>query len=73
MRAPGIRSFDLSLFKNYKLMQRLTAQFRAEAFNALNTPQFSGPTVSLSSVSFGVVSSTANTPRQMQLGLKLLF
>ncbi|HEY1497802.1 MAG TPA: TonB-dependent receptor, partial [Candidatus Solibacter sp.] len=73
VRAPGIRSFDLSLFKNYKLMERLTAQFRAEAFNALNTPQFSGPTVSLSSVSFGAISSTANTPRQMQLGVKLLF
>jgi hypothetical protein len=52
-------------------MEKLTIQFRATAFNFLNAPQFAGPNVS--NVSFGAVSATANTPRQIQFGLKLLF
>jgi hypothetical protein len=73
VRSPGMRNFDLSLFKNFKLLEKLTVQFRAEAFNALNTPQFSSPNTSLNSVSFGVISTTANSPRQVQFGLKLLY
>jgi len=48
-------------------------QFRAEALNAFNTPRFSGPNTSVTSSSFGVVSSQANAPRQIQFGLKVLF
>jgi hypothetical protein len=48
-------------------------QSRVEARNAFDTPRFGGPTGSVTSGSFGRVSSQANAPRQIQLGLKFLW
>ncbi len=73
IRNDGVYNFDLSVFKNFRLMEQLNLQFRAEALNAFNTPRFSGPNTSVTSSSFGVVSSQANAPRQIQFGLKVLF
>ncbi len=73
VRAPGIDNFDLSLFKNFHPLENLTIQFHAEAFNAFNRVQFGAPNQVLSSGQFGVISSQANTPRQIQFALKLLF
>lgn len=73
VRAPGERNFDFSLFKDFRPLERLSLQFRAEAFNVLNTVQFAAPNQVLSNVQFGVISSQANSPRQLQLALKLLF
>ena len=63
LRAPGIRNWDLSIFKDFKLRERLKLQFRSEAFNAFNTVRFGGPDTSAASNSFGVVSTQANSPR----------
>jgi hypothetical protein len=73
LRSPGVRNVDLSLFKNFVLAGRTTLQFRVEALNAFNTVQFSGPNTSVTSSSFGVISSQANAPRQMQFGVKVLW
>ena len=43
LEGPGFRNADVSLFKNFKLIERLTLQFRAEFFNLTNTPQFGIP------------------------------
>jgi hypothetical protein len=48
-------------------------QFRAEYFNAFNTPRFGGPNTSVTSAAFGVINSQANAPRQIQFALKFLF
>ena len=48
-------------------------QARIEAFNALNRVQFGSPNTSVTSSSFGVVTSQANTPRQLQFGVKVLW
>ena len=69
----GIRNFDLSLFKEFALRERLKAQFRGEFLNAFNTPRFSGPDTSVTSQTFGRISSQANSPRQLQFGLKFLW
>ena len=73
IRNDGTYNWDLSLFKNFKLMEDMTFQFRAEALNAFNTPRFSGPNTSVTSSSFGIISSQANAPRQIQFGWKVLF
>jgi hypothetical protein len=44
---------------------------RLEAFNILNRVVWGNPVTNFSSNTFGVISSQNNTPRQMQLGLKL--
>jgi hypothetical protein len=48
-------------------------QFRAEAFNLFNTPQFAIPNASVDTPGAGSISSTVHSPRQIQLALKLLF
>jgi hypothetical protein len=75
VRADGVKNLDTSLFKEVSLYKegRAKLQFRAEFFNALNRPQFAAPGVTFGSSTFGVVSAQANIPRQIQLGLKVLF
>jgi hypothetical protein len=73
LRAHGVRNFDLSVFKNFMVTPRVTAQFRLEALNAFNRVQFSAPNTSVTSSSFGVISGQANAPRQLQFGLKFLW
>lgn len=73
IRNDGVFNWDISLFKDFGLTERFKLQFRAEALNAFNTPRFSGPNTSVTSSSVGFVTSTANAPRQIQFGLKLLF
>jgi hypothetical protein len=41
--------------------------------NAFNTPRFGSPTTSVTSTIFGQIASQANSPRQLQFGLKLLW
>ena len=73
LRAPSLRNFDLSFFKNFDIREGMKAQFRFEALNAFNIVQFSGPNTSVTSTSFGVITGQANAPRQLQFGLKLLW
>lgn len=73
LRAHNVRNFDLSVFKNLDLTATMRVQVRVEALNAFNRVQFSGPNTSVTSSSFGVVSGQANAPRQLQVGVKLLW
>jgi hypothetical protein len=74
VRAPGTRTGALSLFKEFSLAslrEGARLEFRAEAFNALNHPQFAAPNSTVDSGDFGKITSQANNPREMQLALKL--
>jgi hypothetical protein len=73
LRSAGINNFDMSLFKNTMITEKLKLQFRAEAFNAFNRVQFGVPNTSINSTAFGVISSQQNSPRNLQLALRLLF
>lgn len=82
MDSPGQRNIDLSFFKNFAVTERFKVQFRAEAFNALNTPFFGQPNnlgfVSLNSVTpdaprVGEIRGLRTSMRAMQLGLKISF
>lgn len=72
---PGIVNFDLSLAKAVKLRETMEVRFRADAFDAFNTPHFSNPGTTCctaQSSGFGVITG-AGTPRQLQLGLHFAF
>jgi hypothetical protein len=73
---PLLRTFaglneDVSLGKAFRLSESKHLDFRAEAFNLLNRVVFGNPDSNLDSKTFGVVNSQANSPRQMQMALKL--
>jgi Carboxypeptidase regulatory-like domain/TonB dependent receptor-like, beta-barrel len=69
---PGFQNFNVSLVKNTAFSETVNLQFRAEAFNLFNHPNFNLPDNFLGSPTFGRISS-ARDPRHIQFGLKLLF
>ena len=82
IETPGQRSLDFSVFKNFKIRENWTMQFRTELFNALNTPYFGDPIglsyVGINSVvpdgsRIGEVTNLRQPMRRIQLGLKLAF
>jgi hypothetical protein len=50
LRGPGVFNLDGSLFRDFKMTERFTLQFRAEVFGATNTPQFGNPGATVSSL-----------------------
>jgi hypothetical protein len=77
-RGPGTDNLDFSVFRNFPIRERLNLQFRAEAFNASNTPAFflpsaASPALTIGNSTFGKLTSSSATGRQLQFGLKLLF
>ena len=72
-RGPGEGNWDISLFKDFTVRERFKGQFRAEALNAFNTPLFANPNTNLSSAQFGKVVYQTNTPREVQLGVRVSF
>jgi hypothetical protein len=73
VRGPGMTNLDMSMFKNQKIHERLTAQLRFEYFNVFNTPFLWTPNTSMGSLQFGKITSTTGLPRVGQIGLKLVF
>ena len=70
---PGMNNWDLAVIKKTRVTERLSAEFRAEFFNAWNHAQFGVPNLSLSSGQFGTISSLLIAPRELQFALKLTF
>jgi hypothetical protein len=74
IRYSKVPNADVSLFKMFKLHESWNLQFRAEMFNAANSPQFGTPSTSLTSTSAGTITLTqVNDPRNIQLSLRLRF
>ena len=71
MRRPWYRNENVSVGKTIRTSQSARIDVRVEAFNTFNRIVWGEPELNFSSNNFGVVSGQANTPRQMQLGLKL--
>jgi len=69
------KSVNLSVFRNFRigLGEERYFQFRAEAYNLFNDVVFGYPNSTLGQPNFGVVNTTTNLPRQLQLGLKFYF
>jgi len=74
LRNHHIDNLDLSIFKQFQLLEKVKLQFRAEAFNSMNRVRFGNPNTSVTGgANFGRVTSQANDPRPLQFGLKLLW
>ncbi len=81
MRGPGQFNIDASFIKNTRI-GRFTTEFRVEAFNVLNHPQFGQPTNNINSGTAGQITAMLSsascalcgtTERQVQLGVKVRF
>ena len=73
VRNAGFSNFDLSVAKDTRLFERASLQFRAEFFNLLNQHAFQIPNRVLTGSGFGSATSTQFDPREIQLGLRLIF
>ncbi len=75
LRAPVYSNFDVGLFKNFRVAESATLQFRLESFNMLNHANFLIPINRVQWKRFGVfgVVNGALPGRINQLGLKLLW
>jgi hypothetical protein len=78
LRGPRLITTDLSFAKGFSLTERLNLKFRAEFFNLFNHTNMNTPNPVVyaaatgdPSPTAGVITSTATTSRQIQLGLKL--
>ncbi len=87
LRGFGLQQVDLSLRRRFRISETIGIDFRADAFNILNRPNFGNPTGVMTSSNFGrstAILSTGVTggqnpqfqiggPRSLQLGLRLQF
>ena len=70
---PGRTNWDMSLFKNFVIREQMRFEFRAEAFNVFNHPQFGLPNATIGNAQVGQITSTVGNPRQLQMGLRFQF
>lgn len=86
VRGFGAWQFDTALRREFRLKERLRMQFRAEAFNLLNHPNFGAIQTTLTATNFGQATNTLNQqlggisqlyqiggPRSLQFAVKFLF
>ena len=68
---PGIVQFDLSFMKSFRVTEQVKVEFRMDAFNIFNTPQFGNPNASIGSPTVGKITSTNADNRDLQFALKV--
>jgi hypothetical protein len=79
---PGLFALNASVFKNMSIRERVNIELRLETFNVTNTPEFSNPSTSITSSTYGYVTGTIGSGtgvngtgggRAVQLGTKIVF
>lgn len=73
---PGLANLDLVVGKRFmlpSLREGTNLQVRGEFYNVTNTPYFNNPNTTIGSATVGRITSVSNSPRQVQLALKLEF
>ena len=73
LRGDLLSRWDFSLIKNFRITEKATFQFRAEAFNAWNHPSLGNPNLSPTSTAFGTITGTTNEARQWQFSGRVKF
>jgi hypothetical protein len=72
LRGPGAFNINLTLSKHFVVQERYDLEFRVDAFNLVNSAQFSNPDTNIGDPSFGQISGTAD-PRILQVALHFRF
>jgi hypothetical protein len=77
------RQWDASITKEWKITERVSTQYRLEVYNVINAVHYSSPSSNLgtpstfgqsqSTLNLGGIAIAAGAPRQMQMGLKIIF
>lgn len=74
LRVPAINNWDMGFNNNtYVYKEKVKLQFRAEMINTFNRVWFGGLNTTITAAQYTQLTSQANTPRNIQLGLKLSF
>jgi len=70
---PGFQDWNAGLYKKFAINERTGFEFRAEAFDLPNHPNWSGPQFNPTSSTFGKVTSKTGLARNLQLSLRFYF
>jgi hypothetical protein len=73
LRSGWLRDFGGSLFKGFQVAEGSVLRFRAEPFKLTNTPTFGIPDTAFDTSAGGIVTNSANNPRQLLFALKYNF
>jgi hypothetical protein len=73
VRSPWQLNENVTLSRTLRFGEGVRLDIRAEGFNLLNRVRWGGPDTGINNQNFGRVTSQGNTPRQIQLGMKLNF
>jgi len=70
---PGFQNWNLGLYKKFAINERTGFQFRAQAFNVFNHPNWSGASFDPTAAAFGKITGKTNDVRNLQLSLRFYF
>lgn len=71
---PGFFNIDAGIFRTLTFTESIKLQFRAEALNALNHPNFANPQANINDSNFGFITATVGqASRQWRFGMRLSF
>ncbi len=71
---PGFQNWNLNMRKNFPINEKTGFEFKADAYNFINHPNWASPQLNPTSGTFGrVTAKTTSNPRTIQLGLDYKF
>lgn len=74
LHQPGFQNWNMGLFKKFAIKEQMGFQFRAEAFNVFNHPNWGGASFNPTNLStFGKITGKSGDVRNMQLSLRYYF
>ncbi|MGA8729440.1 MAG: carboxypeptidase regulatory-like domain-containing protein [Terracidiphilus sp.] len=73
LRTEPFKNLDASLFREFPVFESMKLQLRLDSFNSFNHPVWGTPNACENCANFGVVTSTVNNARQLQLSGKIVF
>ena len=70
---PGFQDWNLSMYKRFSIRETNFFEFRAEAYDFINHPNWSGPNYNPTSSQFGMITSKTTLARNLQLSMRYNF